>query len=89
VFLCHDYPEGRQVEYQSSVSEHREHNVHVKRGTSTSDFITMRNARDLTLGMPRLILPSLQVNIRAGHFPEPEDNGRVYLKIPLNAFSMS
>ncbi|MFA5630878.1 MAG: MBL fold metallo-hydrolase [Porticoccaceae bacterium] len=87
LFMCHDYcPNGRKVEYLTSVAAQREYNIHVKDGTSKSAFVQMRNARDRTLDMPRLILPSLQVNMRAGHFPEPEDNGMVYLKIPVNAF---
>jgi len=86
IFMCHDYPEGREVKFQTTVAAQREHNIHVKRGTPKSAFVQMREARDRTLDMPRLILPSLQVNIRAGHFPEPEDNGQVYLKVPINAF---
>lgn len=87
IFMCHDYcPNGREVEYETTVGKQRERNIHVRTGTSKSAFVEMREARDRTLGMPRLILPSLQVNIRAGHLPEPEDNGRVYLKVPVNAF---
>jgi len=87
LFMCHDYcPNGRKVEYLTSVGEQREYNIHVRNGISKSAFVQMRNARDRTLDMPRLILPSLQVNMRAGHFPAPEDNGVVYLKIPVNIF---
>lgn len=87
IFMCHDYcPNGRQLEYLTSVAEQRKNNIHVKEGTSKAAFVEMREARDRTLGMPRLILPSLQVNMRAGHFPEPESNGTVYLKVPVNAF---
>lgn len=87
IFMCHDYcPNGRQLEYLTSVAEQRRNNIHVKEGTSKAAFVEMREARDKTLGMPRLILPSLQVNMRAGHFPEPESNGTVYLKVPVNAF---
>lgn len=87
LFMCHDYcPNDRPAECLTSVGAQRRHNIHVKDGTHKSTFVQMRNARDRTLGMPRLILPSLQVNMRAGHLPEPEDNGRVYLKIPVNAF---
>lgn len=87
IFMCHDYcPNGRELEYLTSVKEQLENNIHVKRGISKSTFVDMREARDRTLDMPRLILPSLQVNMRAGHFPEPEDNGLRYLKIPVNAF---
>ena len=67
-----------------STCAQRAANVHVHDGVAEDDFVTMREARDATLGMPRLILPSIQVNIRAGHLPEPEDNGVRYLKLPLN-----
>lgn len=87
IFMCHDYcPNGRQLEYLTTVEEQRKNNIHVKEGTSKAAFVEIRQARDRTLGMPRLILPSLQVNMRAGHFPEPESNGTVYLKVPINAF---
>lgn len=87
IFMCHDYcPNGRQLQYLTTVEEQRKNNIHVKEGTSKAAFVEMRQARDRTLGMPRLILPSLQVNMRAGHFPEPESNGTVYLKVPINAF---
>lgn len=87
LFMCHDYGgEGREVEYETTVEAQRWGNIHVNDAISVSRFIEMRNARDATLDMPRLILPSLQVNMRAGNFPLAEDNGRVYLKLPLNAF---
>jgi len=87
LYMCHDYaPNGREVEYQTTVFEECQKNIHVNNSVSESDFVRMREARDKTLGMPRLILPALQVNMRAGHFPEPEDNDITYLKIPLNAF---
>ena len=86
LFMCHDYPEGREVEYQTTVAAEKADNKHVHDGISEEEFITMREARDKTLGMPRLILPSLQVNMRAGHLPPAEDNDMVYLKIPVNAF---
>ncbi len=83
--MCHDYqPGGRDVRFISTVAEQRESNVHVRDGISEDDFVAMRQARDRTLGMPVLILPSVQVNMRAGHLPEPEANGTRYLKIPLN-----
>ncbi|MEB0114100.1 MBL fold metallo-hydrolase [Variovorax sp. RTB1] len=83
--MCHDYqPGGREVRFISTVAEQRESNVHVRDGISEDDFVAMRQARDRTLGMPVLILPSVQVNMRAGHLPEPEANGTRYLKIPLN-----
>jgi len=83
--LCHDYPPTER-EKQSSVTvgEQRKDNIHVGAGKTRDEFIEMRNKRDSGLEMPRLILPSLQINIRAGDFPEPEDNGVSYLKVPLN-----
>lgn len=86
MFLCHDYlPEGRQAFiWETTVGEQRKHNIHVHEGTRENDFVSMRERRDATLGMPRLILPSVQVNMRAGHLPAAEDNGVQYLKIPLN-----
>jgi glyoxylase-like metal-dependent hydrolase (beta-lactamase superfamily II) len=86
LYMCHDYqPGGRDVQYISTVAEEREKNIHVRNGISEEEFVAMRQARDATLGMPTLILPSVQVNMRAGQLPEAEDNGRHYLKIPLNA----
>ncbi len=85
LYLCHDYqPDGREVQFISTVAEQREHNVHVRNGISEEEFVAMRTKRDASLEMPTLILPSVQVNMRAGHFPEPESNGIRYLKIPLN-----
>ena len=84
--LCHDYlPGGRAAIWQSTVAEQRAHNIHVHDGVSEDDFVRMRSERDKTLAMPTLMLPSVQVNARAGHFPPAEDNGTCYLKIPLNA----
>ena len=86
LYMCHDYqPGGREVQFISTVAEERAHNVHVRDGISEEEFVAMRHARDATLGMPVLLLPSVQVNMRAGAFPEPESNGVRYLKIPLNA----
>jgi glyoxylase-like metal-dependent hydrolase (beta-lactamase superfamily II) len=87
LFMCHDYlPEGRDhFVWETTVAEQRAHNVHAHDGITEDGFVAMREARDATLDMPRLILPSVQVNMRAGHLPEPEDNGVRYLKIPLNA----
>ncbi|MCD8521354.1 MAG: MBL fold metallo-hydrolase [Saccharospirillaceae bacterium] len=83
--LCHDYPPSdRPVCSAVTVAEQRADNIHVKAGISEADFIQMRNERDAGLDMPRLILPSLQINIRAGAFPQAEDNGVAYLKLPLN-----
>ena len=85
LFMCHDYmPNGRDVEYHTTVKQQRESNIHVHQGVSESDFVAMREKRDATLGMPRLILPSLQVNMRAGHLPKADTNHVVYLKLPLN-----
>lgn len=87
IFMCHDYcPNGRALEFQTTVKAQREGNIHVKSDISKSVFVELRETRDKTLGMPRLILPSLQINMRAGHMPEVEENGLAYLKIPLNAF---
>ncbi|WP_439535486.1 MBL fold metallo-hydrolase [Methyloversatilis sp.] len=85
LFMCHDYPPGgRAPAWESTVAEQRAHNIHVHDGIAEDDFVAMRTARDATLDMPVLILPSVQVNMRAGHLPEPEDNGTRYLKIPLD-----
>lgn len=86
LYMCHDYqPGGREPRFISSVAEQRAANIHVHEGITEAAFVAMRHARDATLEMPTLILPSVQVNMRAGHFPEPEDNGVRYLKIPLDA----
>jgi hypothetical protein len=83
--MCHDYPPSdRPVECCSSVGAEKATNIHVHDGITEEQFVQMRTARDKTLDMPNLILPSIQVNIRAGHFPEAEANGETYLKIPLN-----
>ena len=85
LFMCHDYPPTeRPVTAVSSVADERAGNIHVKEGVSEEEFVAMRVARDATLSMPVLILPAVQVNIRAGQFPPPEANGVRYLKIPLN-----
>jgi len=87
LFMCHDYkaPGRDEYKWETTVAEERAHNVHVRDGISEDEFVAMREARDATLDMPRLILPSIQINMRAGQFPEPDDNGTRYLKIPLNA----
>ena len=85
LFMCHDYaPNGREIRWESTVAEERAHNIHVRDGISEDDFVAMRDARDKTLGMPKLIIPSLQVNIRAGELPEPDETGKRFLKVPLN-----
>ncbi|WP_214000614.1 MBL fold metallo-hydrolase [Arsukibacterium sp.] len=85
MYICHDYPpEGRNHEYLTSVAAQKQHNIHVGGGVSKADFVKRREARDATLAMPRLILPSVQVNIRAGQLPPAEANGTTYLKVPIN-----
>lgn len=86
VFLCHDYkaPGRDEFLYETTIAAEREHNVHVHQGISEGQFVEMRTARDASLAMPTLILPSVQVNMRGGVLPEPEINGIRYLKIPLN-----
>lgn len=84
LYMCHDYqPNGRELEYLSNVAEQKKSNIHINDSISEDAFVAMREARDASLDMPRLILPSLQVNMRAGHFPDPEDNKTTYLKIPV------
>jgi glyoxylase-like metal-dependent hydrolase (beta-lactamase superfamily II) len=85
LFMCHDYkaPGRDRYAWETTVAEQRRNNVHIGRGTSEDEFVAMRNARDATLAMPTLLLPSIQVNIRAGRFPAAEQNGVRYLKIPV------
>jgi glyoxylase-like metal-dependent hydrolase (beta-lactamase superfamily II) len=85
MFICHDYmPGGRDVKWETTVGEQKRDNIHVGKGNSEDDFVAMREARDATLGMPTLIMPSIQVNMRAGHMPGAEDNGSTYLKVPVS-----
>ncbi len=88
VFMCHDYKAPGRDEYlfETTIGEERQHNIHVGVDHDQADFIQMRESRDATLDMPRLILPSVQVNMRAGHLPPAEDNGQRYLKIPVDLF---
>jgi glyoxylase-like metal-dependent hydrolase (beta-lactamase superfamily II) len=87
LFMCHDYgPGGRDIQWETTVAAQRDHNIHVGHGTSEDAFVAMREARDATLAMPKLIIPSLQVNMRAGHLPPAEDNGATFLKVPINGF---
>ena len=87
IFLCHDYrPDGRPMAFETTVAEQIASNVHIGGGKTETDFVRMREARDATLDMPTLILPSLQVNMRAGHVPPAESGEKFFLKIPLNAF---
>ncbi|MBT8141058.1 MAG: MBL fold metallo-hydrolase [Gammaproteobacteria bacterium] len=87
LFMCHDYkaPGRDEFAWETTVAEQRSQNVHINDSVSEEQFVTMRTARDKTLNMPKLIMPSIQVNIRAGELPEPDSNGIRYLKIPLNA----
>lgn len=85
LFMCHDYkPGGRELRWECTVDEQRTYNIHVKAGVDKADFTKMRRERDATLNLPALIVPSIQVNIRAGHLPDAEDNGISYLKTPIN-----
>ena len=85
LFMCHDYgPNGRDIRWETTVVDQRAHNIHVKDGIGEDEFVATREARDKTLGMPRLIIPSLQVNMRAGALPPPDDSGKVFLKVPVN-----
>jgi len=86
LYLCHDYPPGgRAVQFVSTVAEQRAMNIHVRDGVGEEQFVALRRARDATLALPALMLPSVQVNMCAGRLPEPESNGTRYLKIPLDA----
>lgn len=86
LFMCHDYKAPGRDEYrwETTVTEERAHNIHVRDGISEDEFVAMRTKRDATLDMPRLILPSVQINMRAGHMPPPEANGVRYLKLPID-----
>ncbi len=85
LFMCHDYgPDGRDIQWETTVAEEKAHNIHVGGGTSREEFVRMREERDATLAMPRLIIPSLQVNMRAGEVPT-DKSGRPMLKVPVNA----
>ena len=87
LYLCHDYPPaGREKSCMTTIGEQKKHNIHVNESSSVDQFVKMRNTRDARLDMPALILPSIQVNIRAGALPEPEDDGTRYLKLPLDRF---
>jgi len=87
LYVCHDYPpEGREPRCMTTVGEQRKNNIHVRDGVDEAAFVDMRTRRDAGLGMPTLLLPAIQVNVRAGHLPPAEENGVTYLKIPLNQF---
>ena len=85
--MCHDYKAPGRDEYawETSVKEQRENNIHINKNVSRDEFVAMREGRDAQLGMPKLILPSIQVNVRAGNLPAAENNDVRYLKIPLDA----
>lgn len=85
LFICHDYgPNGRDIKWQTTVLEEKAHNIHVGNNTSREDFIALRTKRDAQLGMPQLIIPSLQVNMRAGKLPPSDEKGKTFLKVPVN-----
>ncbi len=88
LFMCHDYkaPGRDSFSYETTVGAQKAANVHIRSGVTQAEFVQMRQARDATLAVPRLLLPSVQINMCAGQMPEPEANGRVYLKVPLNLF---
>jgi glyoxylase-like metal-dependent hydrolase (beta-lactamase superfamily II) len=88
IYVCHDYaPGGREPRWETTVAEERAHNIHVRDGIGETEFVAMRKARDATLEVPTLILPSIQVNVRAGALPPADDNGVAYLRLPLNALN--
>ena len=88
VYLCHDYlpPDRHSFCHVTTIGDQKQHNIHLSADTAKADFVAMRDAKDKTLSMPKLILPAIQVNLRAGRLPDAEDNGIRYLKIPLNQF---
>jgi glyoxylase-like metal-dependent hydrolase (beta-lactamase superfamily II) len=85
LFMCHDYaPGGREIKWETTVAEERASNIHVREGVSEDEFVRMRESRDATLALPKLIIPSIQVNIRGGNLPEADDAGKRHLKVPIN-----
>lgn len=85
LFICHDYgPNGRDIAWETTVAEEKKHNIHVGVGKTVDEFVTLREERDKTLSMPSLIIPALQVNMRAGKLPEADEDGKQYLKVPVN-----
>ena len=85
LFMCHDYgPNGRDIEWETSVAAEKEHNIHVGGGKTKEDFVKFRTERDAQLDMPKLIIPSLQVNMRAGQMPPKDEQGDVFFKVPVN-----
>ncbi len=82
--MCHDYaPGGREIKWETTVAEERANNIHVRDGVSEDEFVQMRTERDQP-GLPKLIIPSIQVNIRGGNLPEPDESGKRHLKVPIN-----
>lgn len=89
MYVCHDYPPAtREARWKTTVAEQKVHNIHVRDGIGEDEFVAMRQARDATLEVPTLILPSIQVNVRAGQLPPADENGVSYLRIPLNALPL-
>jgi len=85
LFMCHDYgPNGRDIKWETTVADERIHNIHVRDGVSEDEFAEMREARDKQLAMPKLIIPSIQINMRAGHLPPKDESGKTFLKVPVN-----
>ena len=85
LFICHDYgPNGREIRWETTVAEQKAHNIHVKDVITEDEFVATREARDATLSMPKLIIPALQVNMRGGDLPPPDDSGKRFLKVPIN-----
>lgn len=85
LFMCHDYgPNGREIRWETTVGDERAHNIHVRTGVTREEFVAMRTARDKTLDMPRLIIPSLQVNMRGGDLPPADEAGKRFLNVPIN-----
>ena len=85
LFMCHDYgPNGREIRWETTVSAERRDNIHVRDGVTEDEFVAMRTDRDATLSMPKLIIPSIQVNMRGGNLPEPDETGKRFLKVPIN-----
>jgi glyoxylase-like metal-dependent hydrolase (beta-lactamase superfamily II) len=90
MYVCHDYPPvTREPQWQTTVAQQRAHNIHARDGIGEEEFVALRKARDAALDVPTLILPSIQVNVRAGHLPPSDDNGVAYLRIPLNALPVA
>lgn len=87
LFMCHDYgPNNREIRWETTVADERAHNIHIRDSVSEDEFVAVREARDATLEVPKLILPSLQINMRAGELPPPDPTGKRFLKLPINGF---